>query len=115
MLCSHKMGSVQELQSLLLKRDERIAQLEGLLNRKEQDIIELKSQLDKYQSVFSFQTMGNSKKNMNSRRKQRAQGISAEPQNFRTIQDLSSLSQQKFPEFPKNDRSVPHCHYHHGQ
>ena len=100
------MGSVQELQSLLLKRDERIAQLEGLLNRKEQDIIELKSQLDKYQSVFSFQTMGNSKKNMTSRRKQRAQGISAEPQNFRTIQDLSSLSQQKFPEFPKNDRLV---------
>lgn len=35
-------------------------------------------------------------------RKQRAQGISAEPQSLSTIQELS---QKKFPTYPKNDRS----------
>lgn len=34
-------------------------------------------------------------------RKQRAQGISAEPQSLSTIQELS---QKKFPTYPKNDR-----------
>lgn len=34
-------------------------------------------------------------------RKQRAQGISAEPQSLSTIQELS---QKKFPMYPKNDR-----------
>lgn len=39
-------------------------------------------------------------------RKQRAQGISAEPQSLSTIQELS---QKKFPTYPKNDRYVLIC------
>ncbi|KAL6958989.1 cGMP-dependent protein kinase, partial [Sarracenia purpurea var. burkii] len=78
--------------------EEKIEKLEKLLQLKEQEIIELRSQLDKFQSVFPFK-MGESPfvAGQARVRKQRAQGISAEPQ---TIHDLS---QKKFPSYPKND------------
>lgn len=77
------MGSLQELQTLLLFKEERIRSLQKQLDEKDEKIQELRSQLDKFQSVLSqtFQ-MGP--------RKQRAQGISAEPQMFRSIRDISS-------------------------
>lgn len=101
------MGSVQELEDFLVKRDNRIAQLEEQLSRREVEISELRSQLDKYQSVFSLQSGRSSRQLEHSgkSKKRRALGISAEPQSFRTIQELCALSQQKFPEFPKDERT----------
>nr|CAD7434203.1 unnamed protein product [Timema monikensis] len=103
-----KMGSLQELQSLLQSKDERIAELEKELRRREEEILELRSQLDKFQSVFPYHMSPTHKNNhINNNinqlrpRKQRAQGISAEPQTLSTIQELS---QQTFPTYPKNDR-----------
>uniref|UniRef100_A0A0V0G4D3 cGMP-dependent protein kinase n=1 Tax=Triatoma dimidiata TaxID=72491 RepID=A0A0V0G4D3_TRIDM len=105
-------GSVEELEA-------RIRHLETELKKKDEEILELKSHLDKFQSVFPFhmssptQTNNNNNNNNNNTyynkgqianrpRKQRAQGISAEPQDITTIQELAN---QKFPVVCKNDRS----------
>ncbi|XP_073992116.1 cGMP-dependent protein kinase for isoform X3 [Rhodnius prolixus] len=105
-------GSVEELEA-------RVRLLEAELKKKDEEILELKSHLDKFQSVFPFhmsspttQTNNNNNNNNNSYynkgevvsrpRKQRAQGISAEPQDITTIQELAN---QKFPVISKNDRS----------
>uniref|UniRef100_T1HRY5 PKcGMP_CC domain-containing protein n=1 Tax=Rhodnius prolixus TaxID=13249 RepID=T1HRY5_RHOPR len=104
-------GSVEELEA-------RVRLLEAELKKKDEEILELKSHLDKFQSVFPFhmsspttQTNNNNNNNNNSYynkgevvsrpRKQRAQGISAEPQDITTIQELAN---QKFPVISKNDR-----------
>ncbi|XP_024085064.1 cGMP-dependent protein kinase, isozyme 2 forms cD4/T1/T3A/T3B-like [Cimex lectularius] len=90
----------------------RILQLEEELKAKESEILELRSQLDKFQSVFPYHISGNNTNNNNNTyynakgelsrpRKQRAQGISAEPQDFATIQELANT---KFPSYNKNDR-----------
>ncbi|CAL4123138.1 unnamed protein product, partial [Meganyctiphanes norvegica] len=101
------MGSLLELQDLLVKRDEKIRQLEAKLKVREDEIVELKSQLDKFQSIMPFATgvaVAPGAKG-GRQRKQRAQGISAEPQSLRTIQELACLSQTTFPEVPKSTRS----------
>lgn len=101
------MGSLVELQDLLIKRDERICQLEAKLKVREDEIVELKSQLDKFQSVMPFATgvaVAAGTKSVR-QRKQRATGISAEPQTLRTVQELACLSQTTFPEVPKSTRS----------
>ena len=102
------MGSVTELQTILSMKDERIRELENQINLQEKEINELRSQLDKFQSVFPYYLASSpghlSPLNNNYQpraRKQRAQGISAEPQSLSTIQELS---QQQFPSFPKNER-----------
>lgn len=116
------MGEVQstldEIKQQLEEKQGKIRELEKLLQARNDEIAELRSQLDKFQSVFPFSnpvsptlthhhyancTNNNhfaiSNSNFEGRpRKQRAQGISAEPQ---TIHDLS---QRKFPTYPKNDR-----------
>jgi cGMP-dependent protein kinase len=71
--------------------------LEAQLRLREQEILELRSHLDKFQSVFPYHI----KNNQLRPRKTRAQGISAEPQSHSTIQELS---EQNFPAFDKNDR-----------
>ncbi|XP_042243077.1 cGMP-dependent protein kinase 1-like [Homarus americanus] len=99
--CIQKMGSV-ELQDLLNKKDDTIRHLEAKLKVKDNEIVELKSQLDKFQSVMPFATgaaAGNTKVRA---RKTRAQGISAEPQTLKTVQELANLSQTTFPEVPKS-------------
>ncbi|KAK6627883.1 hypothetical protein RUM43_002242 [Polyplax serrata] len=102
------MGSVTELQTVLSMKDERIKELEAQINLQEKEILELRSHLDKFQSVFPYYlgSPGGHLNTLNNNyqpraRKQRAQGISAEPQSLVTIQELS---QQQFPTFPKNDR-----------
>ena len=90
-------GSQQELQLLLQTKDRRIHDLEVQLRLREQEILELRSHLDKFQSVFPFHI----KNNQLRPRKKRAQGISAEPQSHSTIQELS---EQSFPAVEKNDR-----------
>ena len=104
-----------EIKDQLELKEKKIRELEELLNRRDVEITELRSQLDKFQSVFPFSnpvsptsnhhygSVNNNNFSVASNRfgrprKQRAQGISAEPQ---TVQDLS---QKKFPTYPKNER-----------
>lgn len=121
----------QDLKTLLEAKDTLIHNLETLLQARNNEIQQLRSHLDMFQSVFPFSnpvsptatvsmhhhqvapapsspplsqnlvaksltTLGIARP-----RKQRAQGISAEPQSLSTIQELS---QKKFPTYPKNDR-----------
>lgn len=101
------MGSATDVQTILSMKDERIRELEAQISLQEKEIIELRSHLDKFQSVFPYYLaspghLNSLNNNYQPRaRKQRAQGISAEPQSLNTIQELS---QQQFPTFPKNDR-----------
>lgn len=76
---------------------ERIHELEGLLRQREQEMLELRSQLDKLQSVFPYQQYVRASRTP---RKQRAQGISAEPQTSASLQDLTL---QTFPIYDKSD------------
>ena len=85
---------------LLAKRDARIRELEI-------ENMELKSKLDKYQSVFPSSpgpgpvgldtTRGGGPA---SRKTNRALGISAEPQSLKNLQELTT---QTFPEFKKEE------------
>lgn len=84
------MGSLQELQTLIKSKDERICELQKQIEERDAKIEELKSQLDKYQSVLP-QTITASMRP----RKHRAQGISAEPQHQRTLQDFNNKSFKK--------------------
>lgn len=93
------MGTVEELKELVNKQEEAINQMNAMLIDKEEEIRQLKSLLDKYQSVFPV--MSPHRYSRSARRKERAQGISAEPQSLRTIQEII---QAKFPEYPKSDR-----------
>lgn len=98
------MGSLLELQELLIEKDDRIKHLEAVVKVRDDEIIELKSQLDKFQSVIPYATGAAARVNKVRARKTRAQGISAEPQAFKTAQELVALSQTTFPEVPKNSR-----------
>ncbi|XP_066954964.1 cGMP-dependent protein kinase, isozyme 2 forms cD4/T1/T3A/T3B isoform X3 [Macrobrachium rosenbergii] len=103
--CINKMGSL-ELQDLLSKKDDLIRHLEAKLKVRDDEIIELRSQLDKFQSVMQFATGGATAGSGKVRaRKTRAQGISAEPQALKSIQELTCKSQTTFPEIPKSSRS----------
>ncbi|XP_028040544.1 cGMP-dependent protein kinase, isozyme 2 forms cD4/T1/T3A/T3B-like isoform X2 [Bombyx mandarina] len=78
---------------------ERIRELEALLKQRDQEMLELRSQLDKLQSVFPYQQYARGSRGP---RKQRAQGISAEPQNSASLQDLTH---QTFPIYDKSETS----------
>lgn len=89
------MGTLRELQELLRVKDERIAELEAILCRRDAEIQELRSHLDKFLSVLPFKSPLTPTKPRP--RKQRAQGISAEP----PLQEFASLTV-----VDKNDRFV---------
>ncbi|CAK1555825.1 unnamed protein product [Leptosia nina] len=76
---------------------DRIRELEALLKQRDQEMVELRSQLDKLQSVFPYQQYARGSR---APRKQRAQGISAEPQTSSSLQDLAH---QTFPIYDKNE------------
>lgn len=76
---------------------ERIRELETLLKQRDQEMLELRSQLDKLQSVFPYQQYARGSRGP---RKQRAQGISAEPQTSSSLQDLAH---QTFPLYDKSE------------
>lgn len=76
---------------------EKIKELEAMLKQRDQEIMELRSQLDKLQSVFPYQQYARASR---APRKQRAQGISAEPQTSSSLQDLAH---QTFPTYDKNE------------
>lgn len=92
------------------QRDAQIAELQRTLRRKEEEIAELKSHLDKFQSVFPFSSRGRKSKDPHNgggggagvaQQRQRAQGISAEPQNESQVMELMN---QTFPKYDKEDR-----------
>jgi len=91
--------NIAELQSLLGKKDARIRELEV-------ENMSLRSQLDKYQSIFSVQDGSGqvattpAKKN---RKTARGMGISAEPQSLKSLQELT---QKTFSEYKKSQVSM---------
>uniref|UniRef100_A0A8C2A0A3 cGMP-dependent protein kinase n=1 Tax=Cyprinus carpio TaxID=7962 RepID=A0A8C2A0A3_CYPCA len=84
----------EEFAKMLLIKEERIKEMERLLLAKEQEVNELKRKLHKCQSVLPSA--------IGPRRTRRAQGISAEPQTFRSFQDLKS---EPLLKHLKSDRS----------
>ena len=93
--------NIAELQALLAKKDSRIRELEV-------DNMTLRSQLDKYQSIFTLQDAaaaaatsptGPTKK---ARKTARGVGISAEPQSLKSLQDLTTKT---FPSYKKSERA----------
>ncbi|KAL1263974.1 hypothetical protein QQF64_004329 [Cirrhinus molitorella] len=87
----------EEFAKMLLIKEERIREMERLLLAKEKEVNELKRKLHKCQSVLPS-AIGP--------RTRRAQGISAEPQTFRSFQDLKSEALRKHP---KSDREPRAC------
>ncbi|KAK9400655.1 cGMP-dependent protein kinase 1-like [Crotalus adamanteus] len=79
---------------LLLLKDDRIKELEKRLSEKDEEIQELKRKLHKCQSVLPAPTTHIGP------RTTRAQGISAEPQTYRSFHDL----RQAFRKFTKSER-----------
>ncbi|ELT93924.1 hypothetical protein CAPTEDRAFT_158933 [Capitella teleta] len=86
------MGSLAELQKCLRQKDDRIKDLERTLGERDEQIQDLRSQLDKYKSVIAVpphSPTGSASSFINGPRKQRLQGISAEPQNSATTSNTS--------------------------
>ncbi|XP_055942513.1 cGMP-dependent protein kinase, isozyme 2 forms cD4/T1/T3A/T3B-like isoform X2 [Argiope bruennichi] len=96
-----KMGSIEELKLVVHQQEDTIQQMNSLLLEREEEIRELRSLLDKYQSVFPV--VSPHRYSRSARRKERAQGISAEPP--RLLNNIQELIQTKYQEYPKSDRS----------
>lgn len=108
----HELEAEQQLTSKekdLIKviqiKDVKIKELEALLYQKNEEIANLKSHLDKFQSVFqspfSRATGAIGRKMGRSIQRQRAQGISAEPQSQSALHELLNVS---FPKYEKEER-----------
>lgn len=106
--------NVMDLRAVCQAQEQLIASLKQLLVSKEEELRETRCQLDKYKSVLSTRPvesfgiglgMGGplSPKLQKTPRKTRLMGISAEPQTSASLQDLINT---KFPEYPKDDKSV---------
>jgi len=92
--------NVAELQASLAKKEARIRELEV-------ENMSLRSQLDKYQSVFNLQGETVVTPNANvapvkNRKTNRGVGISAEPQSLKSLQDLTAKT---FPSYKKSDKA----------
>ncbi|KAJ1141764.1 hypothetical protein NDU88_008092 [Pleurodeles waltl] len=87
----------EDFARILMLKEERIKDLESRLADKDEEIQELKRKLHKYQSVLPMPT---SSPHIGPRTT-RAQGISAEPQSYRSYHDLT---RQAFRKFAKSDR-----------
>ena len=92
------MGSLADLQKVLRQKDERIKDLEKKLCERDEQIQELSSKLDKYKSIFLVppQSPPGSPGPTNGPRKQRAWGISAEPQALKNLQELTNKNFKKY-------------------
>lgn len=96
------LSSEEHLLQVIQIKSARINELEHLLRCKENEIAELKSHLDKFQSVFPFSSRGRKGgvHGANGQR-QRAQGISAEPQSESSVLELLHVT---FPKYEKDER-----------
>lgn len=93
-----------ELIKVIQAKDLHIKELEALLSRKDDEIANLRSHLDKFQSVFPFsqsQRVIAGRKMGRSIARQRATGISAEPQSQNSMHELLNVS---FPKYEKQER-----------
>lgn len=88
----------KELMKVIQIKDSKIQELNEMLVKKEDEIANLKSHLDKFQSVFSGFAMVR-KIGRNIQQRQRI-GISAEPQSESSMRDLLNVS---FPKYDKED------------
>ncbi|XP_059509132.1 cGMP-dependent protein kinase 1 isoform X3 [Stegostoma tigrinum] len=89
------MGDLEkDFAAVLILKDSRIRELESRLLEKDEEIQELRRKLHKCQSVLPRTQMAP--------RTRRAQGISAEPQTYRSFQDLT---RQSFRRYAKSERS----------
>lgn len=89
------------MNDLVRIHEDTIRSLRNAVIEKDEEIQQLKSLLDQYQSVL---VPYNRYSVTARRRKQRGQGISAEPQSFNSC-TLQDLIQAKFPEYPKSEKS----------
>lgn len=98
------LSSEEHLLQVIQIKSARVIELEHLLRCKENEIAELKSHLDKFQSVFTFSSggRGGRKSGLQANgQRQRAQGISAEPQSESTVLELLHVT---FPKYEKDER-----------
>lgn len=91
----------KDLIKIIQIKDVKIKELEILLNHKDEEIANLKSHLDKFQSVFSSAMNRKIGTTRNIQQRQRAQGISAEPQSQSSMNELLNVA---FPKYEKNER-----------
>lgn len=98
----------QELLKVIQARDIRIRELEDCLRLKHDEVAELRSHLDKFQSVFrssggatGASPGGRKLGTGGGAQRQRAQGISAEPQRDISVLELMHVA---FPKYDKEDR-----------
>uniref|UniRef100_A0A452F1N4 cGMP-dependent protein kinase N-terminal coiled-coil domain-containing protein n=1 Tax=Capra hircus TaxID=9925 RepID=A0A452F1N4_CAPHI len=87
----------EDFAKILMLKEERIKELEKRLSEKEEETQELKRKLHKCQSVLPAPSTHIGP------RTTRAQGISAEPQTYRSSHDL----RQAFRKFAKSERWAP--------
>lgn len=95
------LSSEEHLLQVISIKSARINELEHLLRCKENEIAELKSHLDKFQSVFPFSSRGRKAGVQANGQRQRAQGISAEPQSESSVLELLHVT---FPKYEKDER-----------
>lgn len=100
-------SSLNDLQNLLCQKDDKIKELTNLVMQRDVEITNLRSQLDKFQSVLPLYSptspkniVGLKNNNVLRPRKQRA-GISAEPQSEASILELVK---QTFLTYNKDER-----------
>ncbi|KNC24596.1 cGMP-dependent protein kinase, isozyme 2 forms cD4/T1/T3A/T3B, partial [Lucilia cuprina] len=120
----------ERLIQIIQAKDLKIQEMQRALQYKDTEIAELKSHLDKFQSVFPFSRSGATtpcggvgsggavaaggvRKSGQSFQRQRAQGISAEPQSESSV----LLDNVTFPKYDKDDNKMSNkehsCHHHH--
>ncbi|ESO03016.1 hypothetical protein HELRODRAFT_187100 [Helobdella robusta] len=97
------MGSNENLQldqlnAKIQQLEMKIKELEKVISEKDQTIQDLYSQLDKYKSIIPTPA---SRLMADSRRKVRAQGISAEPKKLKGLEDLPT---EQFKSHPKSSK-----------
>lgn len=102
-LCTHFVWTPNEQKLLTIVQEKamQIKELEGRLRQKENEIAELRSHLDKFQSVFPFSRARKTGTNGNIGQRQRAQGISAEPQNENSVLEMLHVT---FPKYQKDTK-----------
>lgn len=89
-------SSIVELQAMMAKKDARIKELE-------RETMNLRSELDKYQSVFKMESPNGQPERKKSRKNERGLGISAEPQSLKSLQEMTTKT------FPKHKKSAKSC------
>jgi hypothetical protein len=92
-----------DLQVLVTLKDEEVKKLKALLGERDEEIQELKTQLDKYKSVLSIKSDGFiSAANVGLRpRKNRLLGISDEPQDLLSDQEVIQTKLTEHLKSPK--------------